>query len=164
METSRLGTSDLKITPIGIGAWAFGGGGWNGSMGPQDESDSLPALHAALDHGLNWIDTAALYGLGHSETVVARALKDAQRAHTYSRSVGGFGMPKERSGPASMRSRFDENVKTAFVVCKPMSSTFIRSIGQNPTLISSQGGRRWPGYKKKAKFATSESRTLASPR
>ena len=75
METRRLGTSDLKITPIGIGAWAFGGGGWNGSMGPQDESDSLPALHAALDHGLNWIDTAALYGLGHSETVVARALK-----------------------------------------------------------------------------------------
>ena len=76
MQTRRLGTSDLEITPIGIGAWALGGGGWNGSMGPQDESDSLPALHAALDHGLNWIDTAALYGLGHSETVVARALKE----------------------------------------------------------------------------------------
>jgi len=75
MQTRRLGTSDLKITPIGIGAWAIGGGGWNGSMGPQNESDSVPAVHAALDHGLNWIDTAALYGLGHSETVVARALK-----------------------------------------------------------------------------------------
>jgi aryl-alcohol dehydrogenase-like predicted oxidoreductase len=75
METRQLGNSDLRITPIGIGAWAIGGGGWNGSMGPQNESDSIPAIHAALDHGLNWIDTAALYGLGHSEAVVARALE-----------------------------------------------------------------------------------------
>jgi len=75
METRRLGTSDLNITPIGIGAWAIGGGGWKGSMGPHNESDSVPAIHAALDHGLNWIDTAALYGLGHSEEVVARALQ-----------------------------------------------------------------------------------------
>ena len=75
METRRLGNSDLVITPIGIGAWAIGGGGWNGSMGPQNDSDSIPAIHAALDHGLNWIDTAALYGLGHSEEMVARAIK-----------------------------------------------------------------------------------------
>jgi len=75
METRRLGNSDLDITPIGIGAWAIGGGGWNGSMGPQNEDDSIPAIHAALDWGLNWIDTAALYGLGHSEEVVARALE-----------------------------------------------------------------------------------------
>jgi aryl-alcohol dehydrogenase-like predicted oxidoreductase len=71
-----LGNSDLAITPIGIGAWAIGGGGWNGSMGPQNDSDSIPAIHAALDHGVNWIDTAALYGLGHSEEMVARAIKD----------------------------------------------------------------------------------------
>src|SRR5438270_12430281 len=75
METQLLGNSDLAITPIGIGAWAIGGAGWNGSMGPQNDSDSIPAIHAALDHGLNWIDTAALYGLGHSEEVVARALQ-----------------------------------------------------------------------------------------
>jgi aryl-alcohol dehydrogenase-like predicted oxidoreductase len=75
MQTRQLGNSDLHITAIGIGAWAFGGGGWNGSMGPQNENDSIPAIHAALDHGLNWIDTAALYGLGHSEEIVARALK-----------------------------------------------------------------------------------------
>ncbi len=75
METRRLGNSDLAITPIGIGAWAIGGGGWNGSMGPQNDSDSIPAIHAALDHGLNWIDTAALYGLGHSEEMVARAIQ-----------------------------------------------------------------------------------------
>ena len=60
MQTRQLGTSDLKITPVGIGAWAIGGGEWNGNMGPQNESDSVPGIHAALDHGLNWIDTAAL--------------------------------------------------------------------------------------------------------
>jgi aryl-alcohol dehydrogenase-like predicted oxidoreductase len=75
MQTRQLGNSDLHITALGIGAWAFGGGGWNGSMGPQNEGDSVPAIRAALDHGLNWIDTAALYGLGHSEEVVARAIK-----------------------------------------------------------------------------------------
>jgi aryl-alcohol dehydrogenase-like predicted oxidoreductase len=75
METRQLGNSDLQITALGIGAWAIGGSGWNGSMGPQNEADSVPAIHAALDRGLNWIDTAALYGLGHSEEVVARALE-----------------------------------------------------------------------------------------
>ena len=75
MQTQRLGISDLHITSIGIGAWAIGGSGWQGSMGPHDEAGSIPAIHAALDHGINWIDTAALYGLGHSEDVVARALQ-----------------------------------------------------------------------------------------
>jgi len=75
MEFRQLGNSDMRITPLGIGAWAIGGSGWNGSMGPQNEDDSVPAIHAALDRGINWIDTAALYGLGHSEEVVAQALK-----------------------------------------------------------------------------------------
>ena len=85
METRQLGKSDLHITPIGIGAWAIGGGGWNGSMGPQNESDSIPAIHAALDYGVNWIDTAALYGLGHSEEVVARALKGRTRPFVFTK-------------------------------------------------------------------------------
>jgi aryl-alcohol dehydrogenase-like predicted oxidoreductase len=74
MQTHQLGNSDMKISVLGFGAWAIGGGGWVGSMGPQNEADSIPAIHAALDRGMNWIDTAALYGLGHSEQVVARAL------------------------------------------------------------------------------------------
>lgn len=86
METRRLGNSDLAITPIGIGAWAIGGGGWNGSMGPQNDSDSVPAIHAALDSGINWIDTAALYGLGHSEEMIARALKGrSQRPYIFTK-------------------------------------------------------------------------------
>jgi aryl-alcohol dehydrogenase-like predicted oxidoreductase len=74
MQTRPLGNSDMQISVLGFGAWAVGGGGWVGSMGPQNEADSVPAIHAALDHGMNWIDTAALYGLGHSEEVVARAV------------------------------------------------------------------------------------------
>ncbi len=75
MERRILGNSDLLITRIGVGAWAMGGGNWAWSWGPQDDNQSLAAIHEALDRGVNWIDTAAVYGLGHSEEVVARALK-----------------------------------------------------------------------------------------
>jgi aryl-alcohol dehydrogenase-like predicted oxidoreductase len=70
-----LGNSDLQLTPIGFGAWAIGGSNWKYSWGPQDDNESIAAIHRALDLGVNWIDTAAVYGLGHSEEVVARALK-----------------------------------------------------------------------------------------
>ena len=72
-----LGNSDLEITPIGFGAWAIGGGDWQFSWGPQDDNDSIAAIHRTLDLGVNWIDTAAIYGLGHSEEVVGRAVKSA---------------------------------------------------------------------------------------
>jgi len=75
MQTRQLGNSDLNITPLGIGAWAMGGAGWAFSWGHQEDQESIGAIHAALDKGLNWIDTAAVYGLGHSEEVVAQALK-----------------------------------------------------------------------------------------
>src|SRR5258708_22427356 len=75
MTLRTLGQSDLRITPIGIGAWAIGGGKWEFAWGAQDDSESIAAIHAGLDHGMNWIDTAAVYGLGHSETVVGRAIK-----------------------------------------------------------------------------------------
>ena len=75
MQTRRLGNSDMNVTPIGVGAWAMGGGGWKFSWGPQDDLQSIAAIHAAIDCGVNWIDTAAVYGLGHSEAVVARALE-----------------------------------------------------------------------------------------
>jgi aryl-alcohol dehydrogenase-like predicted oxidoreductase len=70
-----LGNSDLQLTPIGFGAWAIGGGNWEFAWGPQDDNQSIAAIHRALDLGINWIDTAAIYGLGHSEEVVGRALK-----------------------------------------------------------------------------------------
>ena len=78
VKKKLLGNSDMAITPIGIGAWAMGGPGWKFAWGPQDDTESIAAIHAALDRGINWIDTAAVYGLGHSEEVVARALQGLQ--------------------------------------------------------------------------------------
>ena len=75
MQTRQLGNSDLRITPVGYGAWAIGGAGWQFAWGAQDDGDSIAAIHRSLELGVNWIDTAAVYGLGHSEEVVARALK-----------------------------------------------------------------------------------------
>src|SRR5579862_8905718 len=75
MNKKRLGDSDLLITPVGFGAWAIGGSGWEFAWGNQDDRDSIAAIREALDAGINWIDTAAVYGLGHSEEVVARALE-----------------------------------------------------------------------------------------
>jgi aryl-alcohol dehydrogenase-like predicted oxidoreductase len=75
MDIRQLGISDLHITPIGFGAWAIGGAGWEFAWGSQDDRESIAAIRAALDAGINWIDTAAVYGLGHSEEVVARALE-----------------------------------------------------------------------------------------
>ena len=75
MTLRTLGQSDLKITPIGIGAWAIGGGQWEFAWGAQDDTESIAAIRAGLDRGINWIDTAPAYGLGHSETIVGRAIK-----------------------------------------------------------------------------------------
>jgi len=75
VQTRKLGNSDLMITPVGFGAWAIGGGDWAFAWGAQEETDSIAAIHRALELGVNWIDTAAVYGFGHSEKVVARALK-----------------------------------------------------------------------------------------
>ena len=80
MDKRRLGTTDLEITPIGFGAWAIGGGGWLFGWGPQDDAASLAAITHAVDLGINWIDTAAVYGLGHSEEIVARALAEIPTA------------------------------------------------------------------------------------
>jgi aryl-alcohol dehydrogenase-like predicted oxidoreductase len=74
MHTRKLGHSDLYITPVGFGAWAIGGSGWEFAWGPQIDADSIAAIHRALELGVNWIDTAAVYGMGHSEEVVAHAL------------------------------------------------------------------------------------------
>lgn len=86
MQTRRLGTSDLLITPLGFGAWAVGGSGWAFGWGAQDDADSVASIHEALDLGINWIDTAPVYGLGHSEEVVARALDGvAERPYVFTK-------------------------------------------------------------------------------
>jgi aryl-alcohol dehydrogenase-like predicted oxidoreductase len=75
MDLRKLGNSDLQLTPVGFGAWAIGGSGWEFAWGQQDDADSIAAIVRALELGVNWIDTAAVYGTGHSEEIVAQALK-----------------------------------------------------------------------------------------
>jgi aryl-alcohol dehydrogenase-like predicted oxidoreductase len=76
LPTAPLGTTGMRITRVGFGAWAIGGGGWTFAWGNQDDADSIAAIRHAIERGINWIDTAAVYGLGHSEEIVARALRD----------------------------------------------------------------------------------------
>ena len=76
LATRRLGSTDMEITTVGFGAWAVGGGGWAFGWGPQDEAESVATIRHAIEGGINWIDTAAVYGLGHSEEVVRRALAE----------------------------------------------------------------------------------------
>ena len=120
MINKRLGNSDMDLTPIGVGAWAMGGGGWEFAWGPQDDDESIAAIHAALDHGINWIDTAAVYGLGHSEEVVARALAGVrnrpyvftkceriwnEKARNQQEPEGRFDPPRMRGQPAAPGGR-----------------------------------------------------------
>jgi aryl-alcohol dehydrogenase-like predicted oxidoreductase len=86
MQTRELGKTDLFITPLGFGSWAVGGGGWQFGWGAQDDRESIAAINRALDLGINWIDTAAVYGLGHSEEIVARAIKGrAERPYIFTK-------------------------------------------------------------------------------
>ena len=77
MDLTQLGASNMWLTPLGFGAWAAGGGGWAFSWGPQDDAASIAAIHKGIDLGMNWIDTAAVYGLGHSEEIVGKAVQSS---------------------------------------------------------------------------------------
>jgi aryl-alcohol dehydrogenase-like predicted oxidoreductase len=90
--TKQLGNSDMQLTAIGFGAWAIGGGDWQYAWGPQEDKESIAAIHRALDAGINWIDTAAVYGLGHSEEVVGKALKSTSaRPYIFTKSSMTWG-------------------------------------------------------------------------
>ena len=86
LQTAQLGTTGLEISRVGFGAWAIGGGGWEAGWGPQDDDESVAAIHRALEQGVNWIDTAAAYGFGHSERIVGRALEGvAERPYVFTK-------------------------------------------------------------------------------
>jgi aryl-alcohol dehydrogenase-like predicted oxidoreductase len=94
--TKKLGNSDMQLTSIGFGAWAIGGGDWQYAWGPQEDSDSIAAIHRSLDAGINWIDTAAVYGLGHSEEVVGKALKaSSHKPYIFTKSSMTWGEDRQ---------------------------------------------------------------------
>ena len=83
MRTRQFGKTDMQITPPGLGTWAIGGGNWEFAWGPQDDKESIAVIHRALELGINWVDTAAVYGLGHSEEIVGQALKEYSGERPY---------------------------------------------------------------------------------
>ncbi|MEO8910579.1 MAG: aldo/keto reductase [Gemmatimonadaceae bacterium] len=120
LPTRQLGLTDLYLTRVGFGAWATGGGGWSFGWGPQDDDQSIAAMNRALELGINWIDTAAVYGLGHSEEVVGRVLKQrkgSDRPYVFTK-CGLVWDPKDRTkeprrvlSPASIRKECDASLK-----------------------------------------------------
>ena len=116
MKTRQLGNSDLMITPIGFGAWAIGGAGWEFGWGEQDDKQSVAAIHRALELGINWIDTAAVYGMGHSEKVVALALRSWSGPRPYVFTKGGLrwdeqGYVHRSLNPASIRQECEDSLR-----------------------------------------------------
>jgi aryl-alcohol dehydrogenase-like predicted oxidoreductase len=108
----RLGTTDLDITTVGFGAWALGGGGWAYGWGPQDDARSIAAIRHAVSRGVNWIDTAAIYGLGHSEQVVGRALRElpaSERPMVFTK--GGMIPDRERPYDEPARNLRPESIR-----------------------------------------------------
>ncbi|HEY7417844.1 MAG TPA: aldo/keto reductase [Ktedonobacteraceae bacterium] len=85
MQTRSFGKTEMQITPIGLGAWAMGGGQWEFAWGPQDDQESINTIKRALDLGINWIDTAAVYGLGHSEEIVGKAIKEREKPYIFTK-------------------------------------------------------------------------------
>jgi aryl-alcohol dehydrogenase-like predicted oxidoreductase len=116
MKMRKLGNSDLHITRVGYGAWAIGGSGWQFAWGSQDDNESIAAIHRALDLGVNWIDTAAVYGLGHSEEVVGRALKEWSGFRPYVFTKCGLrgdanGQVKKVLSAASIRGEVENSLR-----------------------------------------------------
>ena len=124
LPTAPLGTTGMRITRVGFGAWAIGGGGWTFAWGNQDDADSIAAIRHAVERGINWIDTAAVYGLGHSEEIVARALRDIpadDRPYVFTK--GGLvwddrnraAAPRRIGDPLSLRREVDASLRRLHV-------------------------------------------------
>jgi aryl-alcohol dehydrogenase-like predicted oxidoreductase len=120
LPTRQLGTTDLHITRVGFGAWAIGGGDWRFGWGPQDDDDSVGAIRRALDLGINWIDTAAVYGLGHSEEIVGRVLRElapGERPYIFTKcglvwnERDRMAMPQRSLSPTSIRQECEASLR-----------------------------------------------------
>ena len=113
LPTRPLGTSGLHLTTVGFGAWAAGGGQWAFGWGPQDDDESLDAMRRALALGVNWIDTAAVYGLGHSEELIGRLLRDLRGAdRPYVFTKGGLVWNERDRMAAPVQTLSPESIRT----------------------------------------------------
>ncbi len=156
MDLRNLGESGLRISPLGVGAWAMGGGGWAFGWGPQDDRQSVAAIRAALEAGWNWIDTAAVYGLGHSEEVVAQALEGvADRPYVFTKCAMAWDADRRienrlkrdsvlRECEASLR-RLKLDCIDLYQIHWPNPAEDIEEGWEALQLLKAQGKVRWAG-------------------
>jgi aryl-alcohol dehydrogenase-like predicted oxidoreductase len=156
MQKRKLGNSDLSITTIGFGAWAIGGGGWAFGWGSQDDVESVATIREAIDLGINWIDTAAVYGLGHSEEVVAKALQGvSQRPYVFTKCGRVWdekGQIDKRIKAASIRSECEASLKRLkidvielYQIHWPEPDEDVEEGWQTMLKLKEEGKARWVG-------------------
>jgi aryl-alcohol dehydrogenase-like predicted oxidoreductase len=156
MQLTPLGNSDLHISPLGVGAWAMGGSGWAFAWGPQDDQDSIRATRAALDRGMNWIDTAAIYGIGHSEVVTGQAIAGlAKKPYIFtkcSRLADAEGKPYGSLKAASIRKECEDSLRRLGVdvidlyqIHWPMPEEDIEEGWTTMAQLKEEGKVRWIG-------------------
>jgi aryl-alcohol dehydrogenase-like predicted oxidoreductase len=153
-STKKLGNSDLELTSIGFGAWAIGGGDWQYAWGPQEDKESVAAIHAALDAGVNWIDTAAVYGLGHSEEVVGRALKESSaKPYMFTKSSMTWGddrkivqtMKKIREEVEGSLRRLGVDTIDLYQIHWPVPDDEVEEGWETMAALQQEGKVRWIG-------------------
>ena len=167
MKAKRLGSSDLFITPVGFGAWAIGGAGWEFAWGDQDDKASVAAIHRALELGVNWIDTAAVYGMGHSEEIVAFALRTWPGPRPYVFTKCGLrwnerGRVYGNLNADSIRRECEDSLRRLDIDVIDL----YQSIGRQTSW--KKAGAQWRSSKRKGKFAglafpTSTSKRCVAP-
>lgn len=156
MELKKLGNSDLMLSPIGVGAWAMGGGGWAFGWGAQDDTDSVKATQAAIERGLNWIDTAAVYGWGHSETIVGKAVAGmANKPYIFTkcgRSADADGKPYGNIKAATVRKECEDSLRRLAVdtidlyqIHWPQPDEDIEEAWTTMAQLKEEGKARWIG-------------------
>jgi aryl-alcohol dehydrogenase-like predicted oxidoreductase len=165
VSTRRLGNSDLNISPVGFGAWAIGGTGYDFAWGKQDDADSIAAVHRSLELGVNWIDTAPVYGTGHSEEIVASALKEwrGSRPYVFTKCVMHWD-EKGRVTTVFNRDSIRRECNDSLRRLRWTSSISIRCTGRRPTMAPDwkKLGKQWPACKKKGRSGGSASRISPS--
>jgi aryl-alcohol dehydrogenase-like predicted oxidoreductase len=155
MEVRRFGNTDMSITRVGLGTWALGGDGWLRGWGPQDDKESIETIHRAIDLGINWIDTAAVYGIGHSEEVVGRALKGrSNRPYVFTKcgrkanSNGISGVLKAESIRQEVEDslrRLQIDVIDLYQIHWPQPDEDIEEAWETLVDLQKQGKIRYPG-------------------
>jgi aryl-alcohol dehydrogenase-like predicted oxidoreductase len=158
----RLGSSGPEITTVGFGAWAAGGGGWAFAWGPQDDDASVAAIRHAVGRGVNWVDTAAVYGYGHSEEVVGKALADipkSERPHVFTKcglrwsDEDRMALPRRDSRPSRVREECEASLRRLRVDAIDLfqfhwpdqTGTPVEDSWGEMTRLVDEGKVRWPG-------------------